>query len=101
MRPRAAERGADPLDCVCDYLIADRCATRVLVDSISEDDILTMIKSPFVCVGSDGNCVAPYGVTGQGMPHPRFYGTFPRVLTHYAREQKLLPLERAIYKMTG
>jgi N-acyl-D-amino-acid deacylase len=97
----AAERGIDGLDCVCDYLIADKCATRVLVDSISEDDIQTMIKSPHVCVGSDGNCVAPYGITGQGRPHPRFYGTFPRIIGHYARDLGLIGLPLAIHKMTG
>jgi N-acyl-D-aspartate/D-glutamate deacylase len=97
----AAERQIDGLDCVCDYLIADKCATRVLVDSISEDDIRTMIQSPMVCVGSDGNCVAPHGITGQGMPHPRFYGTFPRIIGHYCEELHLIDLPRAIRKMTG
>lgn len=97
----AAERGIDGLDCLCDYLIADKFATRVLVDSISEDDIQTMIKSPMVCVGSDGNCVAPHGITGQGMPHPRFYGTFPRIIGHYCQELHLIDLPRAIWKMTG
>ena len=86
---------------MCDYLIADRCATRVLVTSIGEEDVRTLIRSPSVCVGSDGNCVAPYGVTSQGMPHPRFYGTFPRILGHYVRELGLIPLPLAIRKMTG
>jgi N-acyl-D-amino-acid deacylase len=52
-------------------------------------------------VGSDGNCVADYGVTSQGHPHPRFYGTFPRILGHYVGELSLVPLEFAIHKMTG
>ncbi len=97
----AGETGADPIDCVCDYLIADRCATRVLVASIGEEDVRAFVRSPAVCVGSDGNCVAPYGVTSQGKPHPRFYGTFPRILGHYVRELGLLPLPLAIRKMTG
>jgi N-acyl-D-aspartate/D-glutamate deacylase len=97
----AAERGSEAVDCVCDYLIADRCATRVLVSSIGEEDVRTLIRSPSVCVGSDGNCVAPYGVTGQGKPHPRFYGTFPRILGHYVRELGILPLSLAVHKMTG
>jgi N-acyl-D-amino-acid deacylase len=45
--------------------------------------------------------VAPYGITGQGRPHPRFYGTFPRILGHYVRDLKLLSLPAAIAKMTG
>src|SRR5206468_11452388 len=51
--------------------------------------------------GSDGPCVAPYGITGQGKPHPRLYGTFPRVLGHYARDLDILGLPQAVYKMTG
>ena len=97
----AAERACDPIEALCDYLIADNGATRVLVAAISEDDIRSIVASRDALVGSDGNCVAPYGTVGQGLPHPRFYGTFPRVLNHYVREQKLLPLERAIHKMTG
>jgi N-acyl-D-amino-acid deacylase len=97
----AAERGADPVDTLCEYLADDKGATRVLVTSISEDDIRIIVASPLVLVGSDGNCVAPYGTVGKGMPHPRFYGTFPKILTRYVREQNALPLEQAIHKMTG
>ena len=97
----AQERGQDPIDAVCDYLVADRAATRVLVTSISEDDVRELVRSPSVLVGSDGNCVATEGIVSQGLPHPRFYGTFPRVLGHYAHELGLLPLGRAIHKMTG
>jgi len=97
----AAERGADPIDTICDYLVEDRGATRVLVTSISEDDIRTIVASPLALVGSDGNCVAPYGTVGEGMPHPRFYGTFPRIIDRYVRGENVLPLELAIHKMTG
>ena len=97
----ATERGADPFDTVLDYIVEDRGQTRVLVDSISEDDVRAFIASPTVLFGSDGNSVAPYGPTGQGMPHPRFYGTFARVLGHYVRDLGLLPLEHAVHKMTG
>jgi N-acyl-D-amino-acid deacylase len=101
IRQLAAERDEDPIDTVCDYLVQDRGATRVLVISISEEDICEIVKSPEVLVGSDGNCVADYGTVSQGMPHPRFYGTFPKVLSRYVQEQGLLPLETAIRKMTG
>jgi N-acyl-D-amino-acid deacylase len=97
----AASRRQDPIDTLCDYLIEDRGATRVLVTSIAEDDVRELMRSAAVFVGSDGNCVSTSGVTSGGMPHPRFYGTFPRVLGHYARTLGLLPLERAIHKMTG
>jgi N-acyl-D-amino-acid deacylase len=97
----AALRGCDPVDLVCDYLIDDKGATRILVTAISEDDIRTILRAPDALVGSDGNCVATEGVVGQGMPHPRFYGTFPRVIGRYVRDERLLPLESAIRKMTG
>ena len=97
----AAERSIDPIDMVCRYLVDDNGATRVLVTSISEDDITDIMRSPTALVGSDGNCVATYGTVSQGMPHPRFYGTFPRVIDHYVREKAVLPLELAIHKMTG
>jgi N-acyl-D-aspartate/D-glutamate deacylase len=97
----AAARGCDPIDLVCDYLIEDNGATRVLIASIAEEDIREIVRSPSALVGSDGNCVAEYGVVSQGMPHPRFYGTFPRIIGRYVNEQHLLPLEQAVRKMTG
>ncbi len=97
----ATARGRDPVDVICDYLIEDQGATRVLITSIAEEDIREIVRSPLALVGSDGNCVADYGVTSQGMPHPRFYGTFPRIIGHYVHEQHLLPLEQAVRKMTG
>ena len=97
----AEARGCDPVDQVCDHLIADNGATRVLITSISEDDIREIVRSPSALVGSDGNCVATYGVVSQGRPHPRFYGTFPRIIGRYVQDERLIPLEQAIYKMTG
>src|SRR4029079_5010314 len=96
----ATEQGRDPIDTLCQYLLDDKGATRVLVTSISEDDIADIVRSPTALVGSDGNCVATTGTVSQGMPHPRFYGTFPRIVGHYVNELKLLPLELAIHKMT-
>lgn len=97
----AAERAEDPIDTVVDYLVADKGATRVLVTSISEDDIRDIVRSPLALVGSDGNCVATYGTVSQGMPHPRFYGTFPRIIGHYVDELGVIALELAVHKMTG
>jgi N-acyl-D-aspartate/D-glutamate deacylase len=97
----AAALGCDPIDQICDHLIADNGATRVLITSMSEDDIRTLVRSPTALVGSDGNCLATYGIVSQGMPHPRFYGTFPKIIGRYVRDEGLIPLEQAIYKMTG
>jgi N-acyl-D-amino-acid deacylase len=97
----AQERAQDPIDTLCDYLADDKGATRVLVRSISTDDISDIVASPLALVGSDGNCVAPYGTVAGGLPHPRFYGTFPRIIGHHVHERRELPLELAIHKMTG
>jgi N-acyl-D-amino-acid deacylase len=97
----AAARRVDPIDLVCDHLIADNGATRVLIASIAEEDIRTIVRSAEALVGSDGNCVADYGIVAQGLPHPRFYGTFPRIIGQYVHDQRLLPLEQAVHKMTG
>jgi len=74
----AVGRGADAFQTACDFLAEDRGQTRVLVESISEEDVREFVRSPDVMVGSDGNSIAPYGTTSQGRPHPRFYGTFAR-----------------------
>ena len=82
----ARDRACHPLDAVYDYLIADRSHTRILVTSMGGEDVCAIVRSPTVLIGSDSTALAPYGTTGQGKPHPRFYSTFPRVLSHYARE---------------
>ena len=97
----ARKRGVDPVDAACDYLAADEGHTRVVLRSMSEDDVRTILAAPFVSIGSDGNSLAPYGVTGQGKPHPRFYGTFARVLGPYVRDARVLTLPDAVRKMTG
>jgi len=97
----ARQAGTSPIDLICDLLAADEAATYVVVCSIDEDDIRTLLRSPAVLVGSDGRAVAPDSVAGQGRPHPRFYGTFPRVLGRYARDLDLLSLPEAVGKMTG
>jgi N-acyl-D-aspartate/D-glutamate deacylase len=96
----ALSQRKDPLDAALDYIAADRGQTRIVVESISEDDVRAFVRAPEVMVGSDGNSVAPYGTTGQGKPHPRFYGTFARILGKYVREEAVVPLETAIRKMT-
>jgi len=67
----------------------------------SEENVRTLMRHPMVVVGSDGSSMSPHGVLGQRRPHPRSYGTFPRVLGRYVREEKVLSLEEAIKKMTS
>ncbi len=97
----ARRRGVDPLDAVCDFIVADRGHTRILVTSMAGEDVDEIARTPWVLVGSDANALAPYGVTGQGKPHPRSYGTFVRVLGDVTRERGLLTLPQAVHKMTG
>jgi len=97
----ARERRQDPLDQVCDCIVTDRGHTRILITSMAEQDVQAITGTPWVLVGSDGNSLAVHGVTSQGKPHPRFYGTFSRVLGACVRDLNLLTLEQAIHKMTG
>lgn len=97
----ARARGLDPLEAVAEYLVADRGQTRILITSMAEADVREITRTPWVAVGSDGNALAVTGITGQGKPHPRYYGTHARVLGHCVRDLALLTLEQAVSKMTG
>jgi N-acyl-D-aspartate/D-glutamate deacylase len=97
----ARARGVDPLEAVLDCVVADHGHTRIIIASMAEDDVREITRTPWVLVGSDGNSLATHGVTGQGKPHPRFYGTFARMLGSCVRDLGLLTLPQAIFKMTG
>ncbi len=97
----ARRRRVDPLDAVCDFLIADRGATRILITSMSEKDVHEITGTPWVLVGSDANSLATSGVTSQGKPHPRSYGTHARLLGGFVRDLGLLTLPSAVHKTTG
>jgi N-acyl-D-amino-acid deacylase len=97
----ARSRGVDPIDAVCDYILADRGETRVLITSMSDMDVDEITRAAWVLVGSDGNSLSTSGITSQGKPHPRFYGTHARLLGPCVRDLKLLTLPQAIHKMTG
>jgi N-acyl-D-amino-acid deacylase len=97
----ARSRGVDPIDAVADYLVSDRGETRVLITSMADADVREITRAPWVTVGSDGNALAIDGVTGQGKPHPRYYGTHARVLGPCVRDLRLFTLEQAVAKTTG
>jgi N-acyl-D-amino-acid deacylase len=96
----ASIEGKDPYDSVCDLLIAENNQVPAVMFGINEEDLKRVMKSPYGMVGSDGTAVSPNGVLGRGNPHPRYYGTFPRVLGHYVREH-VISLQEAIRKMTS
>src|SRR5438128_2621906 len=97
----ARRRGVDPLDAVCDVLVADRGATRILITSMSEKDVWEITGAPWVLVGSDANALATSGATSRGKPHPRSYGTHARLLGTCVRALGLLTLTAAVHKTTG
>ena len=68
---------------------------------MEEQDVRTFVACPWVLVGSDGRAAGPGGPLADELPHPRSYGTFPRILGHYTRELGLLTLPQAVHKMTG
>lgn len=96
----AAERGLRPVQLICDLLSRDRFA-GMLGHGMHEDDVRTILARPDVFVASDGIAISPTGPLGAHAVHPRYYGTFVRVLGPYVREERLLPLETAIRKMTA
>ncbi len=97
----AKEAGKDPYDFVFDMLIANRGSVSCIWYIIDEDDLKLAMKQPWVSVGSDGSALATSGPLRTGVPHPRNFGTFPRVLGKYVREEHVISLEQAVHKMTA
>lgn len=96
----AKQAGKDPFDFVFDLLIDERGSVGCVYFIIDEADLALAMQQPWVAVGSDGSSLATDGPLRVGVPHPRNFGTFPRVLGRYVRELKVIPLEEAIRKMT-
>ncbi|HYT68082.1 MAG TPA: D-aminoacylase [Vicinamibacterales bacterium] len=92
---------ADPIDTIFDILVKDHAFTSVAVFGMSEPDVALAVAQPWVAFNNDSQGTAPTGLLGQEHPHPRAYGTFPRILRKFVREDKLLSLEDAIRKMTS
>jgi N-acyl-D-amino-acid deacylase len=98
----AAARGdADPRDTVMELLLEENGAIGMVLFSMCEQDVATVIRYPFAAIGSDASALAPTGVVSRGKPHPRAYGTWPRVLGKYSRDEKHISLEEAVRKMTS
>jgi N-acyl-D-amino-acid deacylase len=91
----------DELDALFDLLIADDAQTGMIVFLMSEDDVKLALRQPWVSVGIDHGSVALTGPLAEGKAHPRGYGSFPRILGRYVRDEHVLSLEEAIRKMTS
>jgi len=91
----------DPMDALFDLLIEDKAFTECAVFGMSEPDVALALQQPWVSVDNDSSGTSPEGVLGEEHPHPRAYGTFPRILRKYVREEKKLTLEEAIRKFSA
>jgi N-acyl-D-amino-acid deacylase len=90
----------DPLDALFDFLMEDPNA-GVAVFGMSQPDVTLALEQPWVSIDNDSSGASPEGILGQEHPHPRAYGTFPRILSKYVREEKALRLEDAIRKFSA
>jgi N-acyl-D-aspartate/D-glutamate deacylase len=97
----AAERRQDPWDTFFSLLLDNEARVSALYHMMSEEDLKTAMRYPWVTIGTDAAALKPDGPLGRGQPHPRAYGTFPRILGRYVREQRVLTLPEAVRRMTG
>jgi N-acyl-D-aspartate/D-glutamate deacylase len=89
-----ATRGEDPLESVLNLLLEEECAVAMIMFTMAEEDVRTVMRHPATMIGTDG-------IWSHGKPHPRIYGTYPRILGRYVRDERLLSLEEAVRKMTS
>ncbi|MFH1037961.1 MAG: D-aminoacylase [PVC group bacterium] len=96
----AERRGVSPLDCFFDILVEEELNVEALFFGMSLDNLRRILQKPYCMVGSDASARAVTGPLSRGKPHPRTFGTFPRVLGEFVRNGTLA-LEEAVFKMTG
>jgi N-acyl-D-amino-acid deacylase len=95
------EPAPDPLDILFDFLIEENGSIGTIYAHHTEEDMNRALVQPWCSIGSDGSALAIEGKLRRGHPHPRNFGTFPRVLGEYVRNRKLLTLEEAVRRMTS
>ena len=89
-----------PIDFVLDLLIAERMQVDAIFFTMCEENLEAILRKPYAMIGSDSGCRGHEGPLSRGRPHPRTFGTFPRVLGHYARDKRILDLPTAVKMMT-
>ncbi len=97
----AAARGRSPEETVLDLVLEDESRIGVVFFMISEENVRRQIRLPWVSFGSDAGSMAPEGVFLESSTHPRAYGNFARLLGRYVRDEKLVPLEEAVRRLTS
>ncbi|MEM3404078.1 MAG: D-aminoacylase [Nitrososphaeria archaeon] len=91
----------DELTALLDLLVEEEGSGTMVVFVTKEEDVCKILSNPLTMVGTDSWSTSPEGVLSAGKPHPRFYGTYPRILREYVRERSILSLEEAVRKMTS
>jgi N-acyl-D-amino-acid deacylase len=97
----AKESGKKPYEFMRDILIEEKNRVDMVIFMMKEENLKRILAHSLVGVGTDGAAIAPYGLLGKGKPHPRHYGTFPRVLGKYIREEKIISMPEMLKKMTS
>jgi N-acyl-D-amino-acid deacylase len=97
----AKEWNVDGIDAIFDFLIKDKAGTYVTVFGMDEPDVALALQQPWVSVDNDASGTSPEGILGKDHPHPRAYGTFPRILAKYVRDEHKLSLSDAIRKFSA
>jgi len=95
------EMGKDPRDAAMDLVIADRGETSVIISIMREDDVRLALSHPMISIGTDSGARAEDGPFSESKSHPRAWGSFPRVLGKYVRDEQLMPLEEAVRRFTS
>ena len=97
----AEAMGIEAADAILELVAKAEGRASAIYFGIREDDLQFALSLPWTSIGSDGSALAPEGELARSHPHPRSYGTFPRVFARYVRERGVLTIEQAVYKMTG
>jgi N-acyl-D-amino-acid deacylase len=97
----ADARGEDPVDALLALLVEEGGSVSFIGHGMSPENVEMVLSHPLVMIGSDGSSMAPPEEPTRSRPHPRSYGTFPRVLGHYCRDRRLFDLPTAVRKMTS
>jgi dihydroorotase/N-acyl-D-amino-acid deacylase len=97
----AERRRTDPRDAVMDLVAADRGETECIISIMDERDVRAALSDPMISIGTDSGARGEDGALAGTASHPRGWGSFPRILGHYVREEHLFPLEEAIRRFTS
>jgi dihydroorotase/N-acyl-D-amino-acid deacylase len=97
----ASDRGQDWLDAAMDLLVSERHRVGTIYFVISEENIVEQLRQPWISIGTDAGGLDPVWAAELGPTHPRAYGSYPRILGRYVREQRVIQLEDAVRKMSS